>query len=350
MKDSTRDIAINIVKSYLSFVDKAYHNMEHAKFVVDNALDLAEEEGLSDNEMKLVEISSWYHDIGHIFGNEEHEEKSAKIAKDNLEALDVNDQDILRITRAIRATNYPQDYQSDSVAQVVADADLVTVGQSYDKFYRNHTKAYHEFDLDMTPREWVIEFGIPRLESQTYMTDTAIEKYQSQIITNLKRHRDLINNGPAKVLVGGTFDMIHAGHKELLRTAFGYGNPTIGLTSDELANESRERTLKPYNERYEILNREASRISNRYNREFEIVKLTSKEDVYTSEEADIIVISPEPKTKKRVDSINKKRIDNGLDELEVIVSDEVYAYDGNRISSTRIRNNEIEPDGENIRF
>lgn len=349
MDTKTKNIAIDIVKSYLYFADKKYHNLDHAKFVVNNALDLAQDEKLSDNEIKLVEIAGWYHDVGHIFGKEEHEEKSADIAEDTLESLGVSDKEILRITRAIRATNYPQTYQKDSVAQVIADADLVTLGQSYDKFYRNHTEAYYEFDLGITFEEWVTDYGIPLLESQTYMTDTALDKYQDQIITNLKRHRDLINNGPAKVLVGGTFDMIHAGHLELLKTAFGYGNPTIGITSDSIANESRERTVKPYTERYNILNREASRLADKYNRKFEIVKLNDKYDVSTSEDADIIVISPEEKTRERVEKINKERIDNGLKSLEVIISDEIYAYDGNRISSTRIRNNEINHNGKNIR-
>jgi len=90
-------------------------------------------------------------------------------------------------------------------------------------------------------------------------------------------------------------------------------------------------------------------LAEKYHREFNIVKLNSKEDVSTTAEADIIVISPEPKTKERVKSINNKHENKGLSKLEVIVSDEIYAYDGDRISSTRIRNNEICKDGSKFK-
>ncbi len=348
MDISVKIRAIEIVKVYLSHMDNEYHNMEHTKTVVKNALELAEFENLTEKETQLVEVASWYHDIGHLYGHENHEEKSANIATHILEELDVDNEEIIRINNAIRATNYPQDYQTDCVAQVVADADIIPIASSYDKFYRNHTKAYNEFNPDLTPREWVKDYGIPLLESQTFMTDTALDEYQPQIVKNLKRHREFLNDGPAKVLVGGTFDMIHEGHKELLKTAFGYGNLTIGLTCDSIANKSRERDVKPYVDRYFELEKECKELAEKYHREFNIVELNSKEDVSTTAEADIIVISPEPKIKEHVESINEKRKYNGLDELEVMVSDEVYAYDGDRISSTRIQNNEIDKNGNKI--
>lgn len=348
MNSSVRDKSIELVKPYLSFVDKEYHNKNHAEFVAEKAVELAEYEGLSKKEIRLAEVAAWYHDVGHIYGPEEHESKSMEIAYTVLNNLDVSEGDISRIIQAIKTTNYPQDYNTDSVAQVVADADLISLGLSYDKFYKYRMEVYEEFEHNLTVEEWATEMGVPLLESQTYMTDIALEKYQPQVLNNLKRHRDYVKNGSSKVLVGGTFDMIHAGHKELLNTAFGYGNPTIGLTSDEIANESRERDVKPYNERYNQLYDLANELSQFYHREFDIVKLESKYDVSTSEDADIIVISPEPKTKERVKSINETRNKEGLNELEIIVSDEVYAYDGGRISSTRIRNNEIDKQGRNM--
>ncbi|TLZ79145.1 MAG: phosphopantetheine adenylyltransferase, partial [Methanobacteriota archaeon] len=50
-----------------------------------------------------------------------------------------------------------------------------------------------------------------------------------------------------RVVLGGTFDLLHAGHEALLRAAFD-GRPeavVIGLTTDRFAKESRTR-VNPY--------------------------------------------------------------------------------------------------------
>jgi len=47
------------------------------------------------------------------------------------------------------------------------------------------------------------------------------------------------------VATGGTFDVIHKGHMELLEKAFSISsNVIIGLTSDELAEKKREKNYK----------------------------------------------------------------------------------------------------------
>ncbi len=56
------------------------------------------------------------------------------------------------------------------------------------------------------------------------------------------------------VAMGGTFDMIHAGHMKLLNKAFSISKKTIiGLTSDELAAKKGKKLLNNYSQRLELL-------------------------------------------------------------------------------------------------
>ena len=52
------------------------------------------------------------------------------------------------------------------------------------------------------------------------------------------------------ICVGGTFDIIHTGHRALLQAAFEQGEFVfVGLGSDRLASEGREREMRSYKSR-----------------------------------------------------------------------------------------------------
>src|SRR5206468_5728754 len=66
---------------------------------------------------------------------------------------------------------------------------------------------------------------------------------------------------PMRVVLGGTFDILHKGHEALLRAAF-EGRPEqvlIGLTTDRFARESRTR-VNPYAVRERNLRSEERRV------------------------------------------------------------------------------------------
>ena len=148
-----------------------------------------------------------------------------------------------------------------------------------------------------------------------------------------------------QVALGGTFDPVHDGHLALFRRAFELGDVTVGLTSDELAPETRhiERYVRPYAERKTELEEELEPLAEEYGRAFEVRELNEPTGIATEEQFDALVVSPE--TRGGGELINEIRVEKGYDPLRIEVVGHVTAEDGNRISSTRIVSGEIDRHG-----
>lgn len=146
------------------------------------------------------------------------------------------------------------------------------------------------------------------------------------------------------VATGGTFDHIHRGHIALLAKSFDTGEMVvIGVTSDAFARKGGKRPDQTYEQRVASL---TAVIQERFpGRKYLIAKL---DDFFgpgiASEEVEAIVVSKE--TARRVSIANDLRAAKGFPPLQVVVVDFVLADDSKPISSTRIRNGEIDRQGK----
>ncbi len=146
------------------------------------------------------------------------------------------------------------------------------------------------------------------------------------------------------VATGGTFDHFHKGHLALLTMSFEAGDRVvIGVTSDAFARREGKSPDQTYEERVRSL--EALLRKKFPGRKYLIAKL---DDYFgpgiVSPEVQAIVVSRE--TAKRVPMANSLREAKGFAPLEVVVVDYVLAEDAKPISSTRIRNGEIDNEGK----
>ncbi len=142
------------------------------------------------------------------------------------------------------------------------------------------------------------------------------------------------------VAVGGTFDIFHLGHETLLKKAFEIGEfVIIGFTSNEMVVKE----VKPYTDRKKALQNFLK--ENRFIYNYKIIKLNDPYGPATDDEKiEAIVVSKE--TKKGADKINNIREKKGLTTLSIVTVSMVLAEDNKRISSTRIRNGEINREGK----
>lgn len=146
------------------------------------------------------------------------------------------------------------------------------------------------------------------------------------------------------VATGGTFDHFHKGHLALLTKSFEAGDSVvIGVTSDAFARREGKSPDQTYEERVRSLR---AVLRGRFpGRRYVITKL---DDYFgpgiASPEVQAIVVSRE--TAKRVPIANSLREAKGFDPLEVVVVEYILAEDSRLISSTRIRNGEIDTQGK----
>jgi pantetheine-phosphate adenylyltransferase len=146
-----------------------------------------------------------------------------------------------------------------------------------------------------------------------------------------------------KAVLGGTFDFLHKGHRDLLITAFKVAaKVTIGLTTDEFAMSRKEITHN-YNERKAALTSflESQGFSGRY----EILPISDPVGPATGD-FDAIVVSEE--TLPGAQLVNEARTKAGTRKLIVIVVPMALAYDKKPISSARIRRGEINEEGSRV--
>ena len=145
------------------------------------------------------------------------------------------------------------------------------------------------------------------------------------------------------IAMGGTFDIIHRGHTTLLSTAFEISDKVIiGLTSDEFVQKKGKTPIHKYDERLKNLTLTIfKKFPDTY---FEISQLNNDfGPAVLEKEVQALVVSDETSNQGTV--LNKLRSERDLPPVEIIKVPMFLAKDGVKISTTRIKNSEIDSDG-----
>jgi pantetheine-phosphate adenylyltransferase len=141
------------------------------------------------------------------------------------------------------------------------------------------------------------------------------------------------------VAIGGTFDILHDGHKALLKKAYTLGDVIIGLVSDEMARR-KARVSNTYDTRKKTVSAYIKALTGTNP---VIVALDDPYGPALKQKFDYIVVSPD--TFRTAQEINTLRSQHGLPSIKIICVDFVLAQDEQPISSTRIHRGEIDDHG-----
>jgi pantetheine-phosphate adenylyltransferase len=151
-----------------------------------------------------------------------------------------------------------------------------------------------------------------------------------------------------KVMVGGTFDPLHDGHKRLLDRSFEIagecGYVVIGLTTDSFASR-KSHPIRPFSTRKEEL--EQYLAGKHPSPVWVIEPLNDRFGSATVTDFDAIVVSEE--TLPVAVEINKIRKEKKKKKVDIHQISCVLAEDGRWISSTRIYRGEIDVHGHMMR-
>jgi pantetheine-phosphate adenylyltransferase len=146
------------------------------------------------------------------------------------------------------------------------------------------------------------------------------------------------------VALGGTFDVLHAGHRQLISEAFKIGDVVlIGVTSDQLvATLHKKHQVRSYSSRVRDLNRFL-----KTQRWLSRARVTALREPYgpaaRRKKLQALIVSRGTLASGR--RLNQLRRRIGLQSLDLHIVDLLRAADGEPISTTRIKNGEIDLQG-----
>jgi len=173
-----------------------YHSIDHTLDVMEQALNIAYQEGLKNpDDIMLLKISSLYHDAGFLSIYNGHEEASCELVYEVLPAYGINNEQINKICGMIRATNVPQQPRT-VLEEIICDADLDYLGRS--DFFEKGELLYNEFLIQgivNNVEEWDL-LQIRFLENHHYFTNTSKSLREKQKATHLnfiRRRAGILN-------------------------------------------------------------------------------------------------------------------------------------------------------------
>ena len=133
---------------------RTYHSLEHTLDVYASTITIAEQEGVTGEDLDLLKTAALFHDAGFLVLPDDHESGGCQLANEHLPRFGYTVEQVARICSMIMATKIPQKAH-DRLSEVLCDADLDYLGR--DDFFMVGDRLYEEmrtYGTLTTRQEW----------------------------------------------------------------------------------------------------------------------------------------------------------------------------------------------------
>ncbi|MCF6171101.1 MAG: DUF5706 domain-containing protein [Bacteroidales bacterium] len=163
-----------------------FHTAEHAAYVADKTVLIGSNCGLSEDEIRLVELCAWFHDTGYIFNSENHEAASAGIAAGFLASKSIDETTITQVKNCILSTRIPQQ-PNNLLAKVLCDADMAHLAEEdYFERIENMREEWNSTGEHKISRRKFHKVSGKFFRQHEYFTDFSKKELQTKKDKNLQ--------------------------------------------------------------------------------------------------------------------------------------------------------------------
>jgi HD superfamily phosphodiesterase len=100
-----------------------YHNLKHTHEVAEVAALIGKNSHLTPEEIEIVKLAAWFHDVGYTVNYHDHETESIRMAREFLASREAGKEVVQSVIRCIEATKMPQS-PHNILEEIVCDADM----------------------------------------------------------------------------------------------------------------------------------------------------------------------------------------------------------------------------------
>jgi predicted metal-dependent HD superfamily phosphohydrolase len=183
---STAEKAFKQVVAAYSSPHRHYHTLQHINHVL-STINILQ---IYTQNLAVVQLAAWFHDVVYDTQAQDNEEKSADYARELLSNLSLPEKAIATVTRLILDTKHHQAVDDDDDSQVLLDADLAILAANSVKYQEYADAIRQEYawvsDVDyIQGRQQVLEKFLQR--QRIYFTPLMFEFAEPSARDNIKR-------------------------------------------------------------------------------------------------------------------------------------------------------------------